>query len=598
MLKFENVSLSFADDLILDNVSFTLNKKERCGLVGRNGSGKSSLLKLITKEIEPSSGSISIPTNYKIGYLTQYIKFTQSTVLKEACLALPKDEKDNTYLAEKILSGLDLSKETLILSPTTLSGGYQLRLHLAKVLISQPNCLLLDEPTNYLDIVSIRWLKNFLKNWKEEFIFISHDREFTDSITNSIMGIHRKKTIKIHGKTSDYYEQIYTQEMVYEKTRLKNEKQRKHLQDYIDRFGAKATKASQAGSKKKLIEKIPELEKLIKIENLSFSFHEAEFNGKNMLFAKNLYFSYTDTPLIQNFSCEIDKGERIAIIGKNGYGKSTILKLLAQDIEPKKGTLRIKDNIKIGYFGQTNINKLNDNNTIEEEISSANIDLKYSQVKQIAANMMFSKDSSTKKIAILSGGEKSRVLLGKILSTPCNLLLLDEPTHHLDIESIEALLEAIEKFTGSIVIVTHSELILQRLHLHKIIICEKSKQTLFFGNYEDFLTKIGWEERESPSEKKTDVKEKKKSRAMWIAKRSEILSPLKKEIQEIEEKIEYLEKQQKEIIDDFGKKTPSSFSIKLMGENQKLIDNLYSRLDKIYKEFEKEKEKFNRYIES
>ena len=593
MIIFENVSLSFADQLILDDISFSLHKKEHCGLVGRNGSGKSSLLRLIIGELEPTKGKISIPKNYRIGYLEQHIKFTKPTILEEACSGLPPEEKDNDYIAKKILFGLGFSDENILSDPQSLSGGYFLRLHLAKVLISTPDCLLLDEPTNYLDITSIRWLKTFLGRWQGEFIFISHDRDFMDSVTNFTMGIHRKKLLKIRGKTFDYFDQLNMQEIVYEKTRIKAEKQIKHAQDYITRFGAKATKASQAKSRQKMLDKIPLMEKLKNIGVLSFFFQESPFNGKNMLFAKNLEFSYSEKPLIHNFSCEIDKGQCIAVIGKNGYGKSTILRLLAGDISPQKGTLRLRDGTSIGLFGQTNINNLNNNNSIEEEISSANPKLTYSEIKQIAGIMMFSQDQSKKKISVLSGGEKSRVLLGKILANPCNLLLLDEPTHHLDIESIESLIEAIEFFSGTVVIVTHSEFILKRLPIDKIILCEKSKQTLFHGDYEDFLEKIGWEETSIVSSQKNTFKEDKKQHATWIAARSKALAPLKKKISSIEEEISSLEKKLHENLLSLQKNGFSAELIKAIGQDQKTLENFYSQLDELYGDLENEKKKFD-----
>lgn len=243
-----------------------------------------------------------------------------------------------------------------------------------------------------------------------------------------------------------------------------------------------------------------------------------------MLEANLITFSYTDQPIIKNFSIEIEKQERIAIIGKNGKGKSTLLKLLGKQLSPNSGSLDVSDNLKTGYFGQTHVDKLQASHTIEEEICLANSSLNFTQIKAIAGNMMFSGDLSEKKISILSGGEKSRVLLGKIIASPCNLLLLDEPTHHLDIESIEALIDALKDFEGSLVIVTHSELILRRLKLDKIIICEEGKQTLFLGDYDTFLEKLGWEdEKKEPKEKKQNSDHDFKS-----AQKTAVLRPIEK----------------------------------------------------------------------
>lgn len=593
MFQLENVSVFFAGDTLFEGISFTLQKGERYGLVGRNGSGKSTLLRLVDGEMQPDQGKVTIPKNYRIGYLHQHIRFTEETVIQEAAKALPFEEREDLYKAEKILFGLGFSATDLDNPPQRFSGGYQLRLHLAKVLISQPDCLLLDEPTNYLDIASIRWLKHFLSQWKGEFILISHDRDFMDSVTTHTMGIHRKKIKKLKGSSIDFFQQILLEEQVQEKARVKGEKKRAHMESYIERFGAKASKASQAQSRVKMLSREPVIEKLNQLVNLSFAFHEAPFPGKKMCTADHLRFSYNTTPLIENFSLEIEKGERIAIIGKNGRGKSTLLRLIGADLQANQGTIVYSDNTKIGYFGQTHVERLNSKHTIEEEIALANPALNYTEVKAIAGLMMFSGVSSAKKISVLSGGEKSRVLLGKIVACPCNLLLLDEPTHHLDIESIEALIDALEDFSGAIVIVTHSELILRRLALDKIILCEEAKQTLFLGNYDEFLEKIGWQEEEkkaSPS--KTSSKEDRKQHAAFILKRAAVLKPIEKKIQECEQKLESLEQLQKQEEVRLSEGQTSHDCLKSFAKRKKEIEDLENQLYELYELLETKKREF------
>ncbi len=581
MILFDDVTLSFAGKPLFKHASFTLQRNERCGLVGRNGSGKTTIMRLITRQIEPDSGRIAMPKDYKIGYLEQHIQFTKPTLLEEAALGLPPGEEDNLYQAEAILFGLGFSEEDLDAPPSKFSGGYQLRLHLAKVLISQPNCLLLDEPTNYLDIVSINWLQRFLRSWKGEFFLISHDREFMDSVTTHTFGIHRERLKKVKGSTIDYFQQILFEEEVHEKTRVKQEKVIRHAQSYIERFGAKASKATQAQSRVKKLEKIPVLEKLMQLENLQFSFHEAPFPGRKMLEASGVFFSYSEDPLIENVSLEIENGERVAIIGKNGRGKSTLLRLIAQDLTPLNGEVRSSDNVRFGYFGQTHIDHLDGENTIEKEIGEANPALNFSEVKAIAGLMMFSGDLSKKKISVLSGGEKSRVLLGKILAKPCNLLLLDEPTHHLDMESIEALIDAIEDFNGSVVIVTHSELILRRLNLTKLIICEDRKQTVFLGNYDEFLEKMGWEQEAGSTPSKKSQEQPKQ-----VVPPTKNLKPLEKEIRVCEEKIIALEAEQE--ADQRLLEDPSQLQDKLIaiGRRQKQIEEMYTQLQELFNRYD------------
>jgi ATP-binding cassette subfamily F protein 3 len=589
MIQFDDVGLSFSGHPLFEEACFTLQKGERCGLVGRNGSGKSTLFRLINGEMEPDEGTVSIPKNYRIGYLQQHIRFTEPTLIGEAAMGLPEHERDDIYKAEKILFGLGFTEEDLEKAPGQFSGGYQLRLNLTKVLVSDPNCLLLDEPTNYLDIPSIRWLQNFLSRWQGEFILISHDREFMDSVTTHTMGIHREKLKKIKGTTIDFFQQVLMEEELHEKSRVKSEKKKAHLQSFVDRFGAKASKAALAQSKMKMIEREPVLEKLNEMSELSFAFQEAPFPGKKMLDAQHLQFSFTEEPLIEDFSLEIEKGERIAIIGKNGRGKSTLLRMLGKDLVPQKGELEFSENTKIGYFGQTHVDRLDGKHMIEEEIALANHNLNYTEIKGIAGAMMFSGTLSAKKISVLSGGEKSRVLLGKIVAKPCNLLLLDEPTHHLDIESIEALIDALEDFSGSIVMVTHSELILRRLALDKIVLCEEGRQTVFLGNYDEFLEKVGWEEKKKAAPPKSPQPNIRKERAEEVAKKAAILKPLEKQIQECEQKMMDLEEEQKK---SFEGGTTSPELLKAQGARKKQIEQLENQLYELYELIEKKKKEF------
>ncbi len=589
VIQFDHVGLAFSGHPLFEDACFTLQKGERCGLVGRNGSGKSTLFRLINREMEPDQGTISVPKNYRIGYLQQHIRFTEPTLIQEAALGLPAHERDDIYKAEKILFGLGFTEEDLETPPDRFSGGYQLRLNLTKVLVSEPNCLLLDEPTNYLDILSIRWLMNFLSRWPGEFILISHDRDFMDNVTTHMMGIHREKLKKIKGTTIDFFQQVLSEEELHEKSRVKSDKKRAHLQSFVDRFGAKASKAALAQSKMKMIAREPVLEKLNELSELSFAFQEAPFPGKKMLDAQHLQFSYNEEPLIEDFSLEIEKGERVAIIGKNGRGKSTLLRLLGGDLTPQKGQLEYSDNTRIGYFGQTHVDRLNGKHMIEEEIALANPHLNYTEIKGIAGAMMFSGDLSAKKISVLSGGEKSRVLLGKIVARPCNLLLLDEPTHHLDIESIEALIDALEDFTGSVVMVTHSELILRRLALDKIILCEEAQQTVFLGNYDEFLEKVGWEEKKKTAPPKNIQPNPRQERAEELAQKSAVLKPIQKQIQDCEEKIIFLEEEQKK---SFEKGESSPEALKSQGLRKKQIEQLETQLYELYELLESKKKEF------
>lgn len=515
MLKVQDLSISFDGKQIFDNLNFIVNDKEKVGLIGRNGCGKTTLFKILSGKIKDYEGKISIPKGYKVGYLEQHLQFTQETVLEEACLALPEYKKEATWDAEKILTQLGFSEEDKQKSPQEFSGGWQIRLNLAKLLISEPNILLLDEPTNYLDIISIRWLKQFLKDYNGAIILITHDRTFMDEIIDHTIIIYRGSSIKITGNTQDMYDKIATDEETYEKSRINLNKKKEQIQKYIDRFRYKARLAGGVQSKIKMVEKMGEMEKLANIESLDFDFKYQEFTGNaNMVNVDNLFFGYDkDKPLIKDLSFKIQKGDKICVIGKNGKGKSTLLKILIGELQKDKGELVINTKTKIGYFGQTNIDRLNLNNTIEEELRTVNISLPRTTILATAGKMLFSGDSAQKRISVLSGGEKSRVSLGKIILTPCNLLVLDEPTNHLDIESCEALCEAIENFKGASIIVSHNEYLLNNI-ANKLIVFDNDKTFLFEGNYQDFLKKIGWtSEKENKIikiEKNKTIKEEKK----------------------------------------------------------------------------------------
>lgn len=590
MIQVDALTMAFGGQTLFKNASFTIQPGERCGLVGRNGTGKTTLFRILQGTEMPEAGTISIKRDYRIGTLTQHIKFTKDSILEEACLALAPHEQDSIYKAEKILFGLGFQDSDMDRPPSDFSGGFQLRLHLAKLLIAEPDCLLLDEPTNYLDIVSLRWFKRFLRTWKGELILITHDREFMDSVITHTMCIHRQAIKKLQGGTRELFDRIVAEEEIHERTRQNLEKKKAHLQQFVDRFGAKASKATQAQSKKKLIESIPSLDKLKEIHQLDFSFRESPFPGKQMIQVDSLHFAY-DEPLIENVQLSIEKGERIAFIGKNGRGKSTLLKLLAGELNPNRGNIKRSENLRIGYFGQTNIDRLHPEHTIDEEISCANYALNLTEIRSICGLMMFSGDDAKKKCSFLSGGERSRVLLGKIIAAPCNILLLDEPTHHLDMESIEALVDAIETFPGAVVIVTHSELILDRLTLDKIIVCRAGKQELHLGDYASFLEKDGWSEDESGSSKKTtQPRDEKRIRAELIQERSRQLKPIEQKMAKIERELESLEQEQSVAhakLIDLSESGESAKSLAWdIGKRQKRIDELYASLESLIQERE------------
>jgi ATP-binding cassette subfamily F protein 3 len=611
MIQAKNLSKHFGVQELFSNITFQVGARERIGLVGRNGSGKSTLFKIILGELSADGGEIAIPKGYKLGSLEQHIHFTKPTVLEECTQVLnPEDFKEHE--AEKILFGLGFSESDLASDPKSFSGGYQIRINLTKVLLKAPDLLLLDEPTNYLDIVSMRWLKSFLKNFPGEILLITHDRDFMDEVVTHTMGLHRQQLKKIKGDTAKFYEQILIEEEMYEKTRENLDKKRKEMQSFVERFKAKASKAAQAQSRMKALDKMSSLEKLSDVETLGFQFRFVECPGKEIAHVSHVSFSYdgqTESSLFHQLSFPVLKTDRIGIIGKNGKGKSTLLNIIGGALSPIAGKVSFHPSCELGHFGQTNINRLNLENTIAEEIQTANGDLSVSSVRNICGTMMFEGDLAKKKIKVLSGGERARVLLGKILAKPANLLLLDEPTNHLDMESIESLTEEIGNFPGAVVLVTHSEIMLRNLAT-KLVIFHNGNAELFNGTYDEFLEKIGWESEETKplvaNKAKLTEKEIKQKRAEISVERGRLTKPVREEIECLESEITKNEDLLKRITAELEKAEISHDNSKLtdythaIGKLNLMIEELFEKLahatenlDFLNQKFDKELEKLS-----
>lgn len=502
MLQINSLEKHFGERALFVGATLTVAPGERVALFGRNGSGKSTLLKIIAGEESPDGGDVSVPRGYRIGYLKQHLSFSAPTVIEEACSALQGDPDAERYKAEIVLEGLGFSESDLEAAPAALSGGFQIRINLAKLILSEPNMLLLDEPTNYLDIVSMRWLERYLRDWPGEMIIISHDRDFCDFVSTHSALIYRSGMRKLEGSSEKLFARIAEDEEIYEKTRVNREKEIKKMEAFINRFRAKASKASVVQSRVKALEKVERLEELSDEASLDFSFVYADFPGRFPLEVRDLCFGFTgmSRPLVSGLSIAVGKRDRIGIIGKNGRGKSTLLKLMAGELTPQAGSVSTSPNTRLSYFAQTNTNRLPLSSTIEAEIQATNPTLSRTAVRAICGCMMFEGDDALKKISVLSGGERSRVVLGKILATPSNLLLLDEPTNHLDVESVAALTDALEGFEGAVLVVTHSEEMLRRLAT-RLIVFQGEAPFIFEGGYDDFLESIGWEDeqRSEPS---------------------------------------------------------------------------------------------------
>ncbi|GHT10735.1 ABC transporter ATP-binding protein [Bacteroidia bacterium] len=499
MYSVENLTVSFGGFTLLDEIGFVVDKKDRIALVGKNGAGKSTLLKIFAGLQEPTKGRISMPKDATIGYLPQQMQFsTNRSVKEEAALAFERVlkmeaelDKLNLELAhredyesesyhkliddisllnerltiegitnieadiEKTLLGLGFSRTDFDRPTNEFSGGWRMRIELAKLLLQKPDILLLDEPTNHLDIESIQWLENFLSTQANAVILVSHDRAFIDNVT--------QRTIEISlGKTYDYRVN-YSKYVELRKERREQqlrayENQRKQIEDteeFIERFRYKASKSVQVQSRIKQLGKLERIE-VDEEDNsaLHLKFPPAPRSGSFPVIMENVGKSYGDHLIFENATLTINRGEKVAFVGKNGEGKSTLVKCIMGQI-PYEGNLQLGHNVKIGYFAQNQADLMNEKFSVFETIDYVAVGDIRSKIRDILGAFMFGGEASDKKVAVLSGGERTRLAMIKLLLEPVNLLILDEPTNHLDMRSKDVLKEALKEFDGTAIIVSH-----------------------------------------------------------------------------------------------------------------------------------------------
>lgn len=541
MIRITQVTKFFGPQLLFDDITFQIHPGEKIGLVGRNGHGKTTLLKILQGTVLPDEGEVSMPEGHRIGALDQHLNLEAETVISAAAAGLREHVKNDTWRAEKLLSGLGFSEQDFQRSPSEFSGGFQMRIALVKLLLSEPDLLLLDEPTNYLDITSLRWLEKFLKSWHGEFVLITHDRTFLDAVCTHSMAIHRAGIKKIKGSCQNLYKQIALEEEVHEKTRKNAEKQKAKTEKFIREFRSGARSAGLVQSRVKMLEKQTISKKLDPIPQIKFHFNYEEFKADRMLQARSLSFGYTpDDILFQDIDLDLKPGDRIGIIGANGRGKSTLLRLLAGKAKQIGGTLKPHMSLQKGFFAQGHEMPLNKEKTIVEELHACAQELPEQQIFNLCGSLMFQGDHMHKKIEVLSGGERARVSLGKLMIEPHHILFLDEPTNHLDLESVDALVEALANFRGAIIFVSHDEKLLSRLAT-RLVVFDRGGAQVYDEGYDKFLKVTGWStEDDSPSrQKKTpglaaQIREQKKAYQREVR-------PLERTLEKSEEEVLKLE---------------------------------------------------------
>ena len=457
MVSIENISMEFSARPILNDITFLINKRDRVALIGKNGAGKTTLLRLIAGEEEPTSGHISKDKDLRIGYLPQHMIHNEGTTLRqEVDTVRDQDDPKSIGQMEKVLIGLGFQRTDFDRPCSEFSGGWRMRIELAKILLIKPDLLLLDEPTNHLDIESIQWLEQWLLQSGSAVLLVSHDRAFLDNVTN--------RTIEISlGRIYDY-QVSYTQFMELRKERHEQqvrayENQQKMIQEteeFIERFRYKATKSVQVQSRIKQLEKLERLE--VDLEDnsrLRLKFPPAPRSGDYPIIVEDLGKAYGDHQVFNHATFTIRRGEKVAFVGKNGEGKSTLVKCIMQEIQDYTGTLKIGHNVKIGYFAQNQASLLDGELSVFDRIDRVAVGDIRTKIKDILGAFMFGGEASEKKVRFLSGGERSRLAMIRLLLEPVNLLILDEPTNHLDMRSKDVLKEALMEFDGTVICVSH-----------------------------------------------------------------------------------------------------------------------------------------------
>ena len=561
MISVEHLSIEYSSRPILDDITFLINPRDRVALVGKNGAGKTTLLRLLAGVETPTSGRISKMGDLTIGYLPQVMMHTDGKTLREDVMSVLKtnshqDEQGDEarFIAEmdRTIIGLGFERKDFDRPCSEFSGGWRMRIELAKILLQHPDLLLLDEPTNHLDIESIQWLEDFLKNNSSALVLVSHDRAFLDNVTTRTIEITLGRIYDYNAPYSQF--KILRQERHEQQVRAYQNQQKmiQETEEFIERFRYKATKAVQVQSRIKQLEKLERLE--VDIEDtsrLSLRFPPAPRSGDFPVIVEDLRKDFGDHMVFQNATFTIRRGEKVAFVGKNGEGKTTLVRCIMGQLD-YMGMLKIGHNVKIGYFAQNQAALLDGELTVFQTIDNVAVGDIRTQIRNILGAFMFGGEASEKKVKVLSGGERSRLAMIRLLLEPCNLLILDEPTNHLDMQSKDVLKTALKDFNGTVICVSHDRDFLDGL-VDKVYEFGGGKVREHLGGIYDFLRSKKIDSLQE-LERKNDTKDEAKSEATaakldYAAQKAAAAARRKKEkqIADVEAAIAKLEQEQLQI---------------------------------------------------
>jgi ATP-binding cassette subfamily F protein 3 len=613
---FDHISLYFGERCIVDELDLRVADGDRIGLIGRNGSGKSTLLKMLAGEQPPDSGRITLRNGLRLGYLPQdlvvqggrpLLDFVVSSVpgrveldrqLAEVEAELERahtsgaGEEELADLAERlgdlherighfeehfteheamrILSGLGFKEEDKGRDLGELSGGWKMRAVLAALLFQQPDLLLLDEPTNHLDMPSVTWFASFLQRYRRAFFLISHDREFLNEQIGRIVSFEMEGVRQYAGNYERYLTQRAEEEQILLNKAKNLGREREQMERFINRFRAQANKAKAVQSRVKQLEKMDDVEVLEQAQVMRIKFPPTERCSNDVMVAEGLSKSYGARRVLDQVDVRVNRGQRIAIIGPNGAGKTTLLRMLASELSMDAGTVTLGHHVKVGYFAQHHADTLHPDSTAYQEVAEIDPGAGMTRVRTVLGAFLFSGDDVDKKIRVLSGGERARVALARLLLKPGNFLMMDEPTNHLDLASAEALAESLSSYDGTLLFVSHNRSFVKRLAT-QIWNLENGKVEVYPGTLDEYMYALRLRqeaaEREEPVQSvktataaakpdervsRADDKERKRREAEQRAKSSKVLKPLREKVQKLEARIEALEAQKKEVTEQLG----------------------------------------------
>ncbi len=626
MISLKNVSLAFGGQEIFKDISLDIRPADKIGLIGRNGIGKSTLLKIITGEITPDSGSVSVPKDLKIGYLPQHLQTTDKrTLIEETLTAFDEVKKlrkeyerlnhelqnrsdydSEEYLkiidkitainerldvleADKILQyatetlkGLGFKEDDFDRHTSEFSGGWRMRIELAKILLQNPDVLLLDEPTNHLDIVSIQWLEGFLKEFKGSIVLISHDKRFLDEITNRTVEISFGKLYDLRVPYSEF-QKIRQQQIELQKAQRENQLRKlKQTERFIERFRYKATKASQVQARVKMLEKteVVEVEEQ-DIRTMKFKFADPPRSGDIVLEIRDLTKKYGELLVLDKINLTVERGEKIAFVGRNGEGKTTLARIIVGELD-YDGFLKIGHNVKIGYFAQNQELLLDTQKTVLQTLEEvAPVEMTEARLRGVLGAFLFGNDDVTKKVGVLSGGEKARLALARLVLQPYNLLVLDEPTNHLDIYAKDILKQALQQFNGTVITISHDRDFLKNL-AQTVYEFENHKIRQYKGDIDYFLEKkkaatfYDFEISNLSKTEKRQANKKQSNKELYLQKKEQQkkLRKIEKQISLLEAEIEKLEQEIAGYHERFSRpNTLSDEDFKHYNELQKNLEN-------------------------